>query len=227
MEKIKLTKMFIEKATEHLKETYKVDRPFVSDIYDPLEARAQFLLEIHRKEEYAYLFDDKVPEILIEGITGFEDVAQNIETTSKFLLHRPLLESLRPSRGLPEIISPFSSEIFKGKPEDFKVNIGNLIKETDDPVWLAQLDKAFNFWIGGEHSFMLEITSNILIELETSFPGITIPLLKSCFVSSFLNLDLAPVVYAGCCVGEYDVDDLWDIFGNNLDIWSDYYNLEK
>lgn len=218
--------MFIQKATEHLKETYKVDLSFLNDVYDPLEARAQFLFEIHRKEEYAYLFDEKVPEIIIEGITGFEEIPQNIETTSKFLLHRPLLESIRPSRGLPEIIPPFSLEVFKEKPSDFKVNIGNLIKETDDPVWLAQLDRAFNFWLGGEHSIMLEIISNILIELETNFPGITIPLLKSCFVNSFLSLDVTPA-YSGCCVGEYDVDDLWDIFGNSLDIWSDYYNLEK
>lgn len=206
---------FKEAASKYLRETYDIEGfEFTQD--DPLSVRAEFIHAIDDKVPLAYLFDDGVPEILLTGISGFEESMEDPKSLTQVLMAPALLNISRdPFKSLPELIPPFSTEVFKGKDPTFTVNMGDLIEETDDQEWADNLKDNFNYWLAKRTEFLTEQIFPIALELEEQYPGIVLGLMKSSFVTSFYDITKDDD-------GTFDIDDLWDIFGWTLDLWGDW-----
>jgi hypothetical protein len=206
---------FKEAASKYLRETYDIEGfEFTQD--DPLSVRAEFIHAIDDKVPLAYMFDDGVPEILLTGISGFEESMEDPKSLTQVLMAPALLNISRdPFKSLPELIPPFSTEVFKGKDPTFTVNMGDLIEETDDQEWADNLKDNFNYWLAKRTEFLTEQIFPIALELEEQYPGIVLGLIKSSFVTSFYDITKDDD-------GTFDVDDLWDIFGWTLDLWGDW-----
>lgn len=206
---------FKRAALNHLRDIY--DLPyyrFTSD--DPISLRLEFITAIDNRSSYAYLADDMVPEILLTGVSGFEQAIDSPQQVVKMLLSRALLGSSdEPFKNLPILISPFSTEIFKNKDKRFSVSLGDLIEETDDEGWCEDYEINFNLWLAGKKERLTDQIYQIVRSVEEQYPGIIVAFLKSSFVSAFYEFDF----YRDENV---DANDLWDIFGWSLDLWDDY-----
>lgn len=213
---------FNEAALEHLRCVYDLPNfKFITD--DPMSCRAEFIHAINDRCETAYLYDDDVPRIIIQNITGFENSLNDPQHLVKMLISGPLMDyggSVNIYEHLPQLIPPFSTEIFKNKSSDFSVNLGDLIEETDDKSWGVELQDNYELWLAGREEFLTKQIYSVMLSLEEQFPGITIAFLKSCFVSAFFNVDCEDD-------GTYDLDDIWDIFGWSLDVYDDYLVKSK
>lgn len=210
---------FKRAALNHLRDTY--DLPYYRfTSKDPVSLRLEFITAIDSRSSYAYLADDKVPEILLTGVSGFEQTVDPSQVV-QILLSRALLDcNDEPLKSLPILISPFSTEIFKNKDKKFSVSLGDLIGETDDEDWCKDFEMNFNLWLVGRKECLTNQIYPIIKSLEEQFPGITVAFLKSSFVRAFYDFDF----YRDENV---DVDDLWDIFGWSLDLWDDYRESDE
>ena len=213
-----MSKTFKEAAIEHLSEAYDVKNfKFKED--DPLSCRAEFINAIDEKEPLAYLYDPQVPEIILTGISGFEDALSDPGQVCQILLTPCILYKGEPIHNLPDLIPPFSLELFPNKDFGFTVNLGDMIEETDDEDWVDDFNDNFCMWQGRRREFLIEQLWPVILELEgrPGHEGICLKFMKSCFVQAFYAISKPDKI-----TGEYDVSDLWDIFGWTLDLWEDW-----
>ena len=206
---------FKEVALKHLRETYDIEYEFIND--DPLSIRAEFIEVIDGRSTLAYMFDEEIPNILLTGISGFEAALEDPRQITQILLVDAFTNiSSNPYKHLPKLIPPFSTEIFEHKDSNFSVNLGDLIEEASNEDWGKELEDNFALWLANDHRFLSDQIYSAMINLESRINGITIAFLKSAFVCSFYD------IMKDEATGEYEVDDLWDIFGWTLDLWEDW-----
>ena len=210
---------FKEVALKHLRETYDIEYEFIND--DPLSIRAEFIDVIDQRSTLAYLFDEEIPNILLTGISGFEAILEDPQQITQVLLVEAFTNiGSNPYASLPRLIPPFSTEIFEHKDSNFSVSLGDLLEETSNEDWGKDLEDNFTLWLANDRRFLSDQIYSAMVNLESRISGITLAFLKSAFVSSFFGIMKDDE-------GEYDVDDLWDIFGWTLDLWEDWAENEK
>ena len=214
-----MSKTFKEVATEHLKRRYSLEYTFKED--DPLSCRAEFLWAIDNKEPLAYLYDSEIPESMLTGIDGFEAALEDPGQIVQILIAPCILYKGEAFHNLPDLIPPFSNEIFPMKDPDFQVSLGDLIEESDDEDWADELNDNFSLWEMRRREFLTDQLWPVMLVLEGKYPGITLGFMKSVFVTSFYDIEPDKKT------GEFDVDDLWEIFGWTLDLWGDWADDKK